>query len=332
MSWVNAALVAMAATAAVGLWLVRPPPRLPAVAVTLPPDLQAWRDAREAGIRPDVAAQLVWAGTPGQQTEWAVVYLHGFSASPAETRPLAETVAAGLGANLFVTRLQGHGQDGAALARATLSGWWRDTAEALKVGGRLGHRVLVIGTSTGATLAAAAARDPRLAPGIDAVVLISGNFGLRAGAARLFDLPLARYWLPWIAGRDRCFQIRNAAHAAGWTSCYPLTAVAPMMALLRHARSGDFGQAQAPAMFIAARSDRVVDPSAAARVAQSWGGPVRIEWVRPGPGDDPDHHVIAGAALSPALTAPVARLIVEWIAGQGGWRPAAEARGQNRSV
>ena len=320
MCWASAALVLIVA-AAVGLWLLSPPPRLPSAAVTLPPDLQAWRDAREAGIRPEVAAQLIWAGAPDQRTEWAVVYLHGFSASPAETRPLAETVAAALGANLFVTRLEGHGQDGAALGQATLTGWWRDTAEALAVGRRLGRRVLVIGTSTGATLAAEAARDPGLAPGIDAVVLISGNFGLRAGAARLFDLPLARYWLPWIAGRDRCFQTRNAAHAAGWTSCYPLAAVAPMMGLLRRTRSGNFGQARAPALFIAARSDRIVDPSAGARVARSWGGPLRMEWIRPGPGDDPDHHVIAGTALSPALTAPVARLIVEWIAGQAGLAP-----------
>jgi hypothetical protein len=37
-----------------------------------------------------------------------------------------------------------------------------------------------------------------------------------------------------------------------------------------------------------------------------------VHEVHLGPGDDPDHHVIAGDALSPARTDEVVALILDW--------------------
>lgn len=167
------------AGAALVIWLLAPreEARLLPVTVDLPADLSGWLAEREAAIDPDLAARIEWADAPDAQTEIAIVYLHGFSASPREIAPVPQHVAKALGANLFLARLTGHGQDGAALATASAEDWWRDTAEALAVGQRLGRRVVVIGTSTGATLAAEAARDPVLGQGIAGVVMISGNFG-----------------------------------------------------------------------------------------------------------------------------------------------------------
>ena len=91
---------------------------------------------------------------------------------------------------------------------------------------------LVIGTSTGGTLAAQAARDPVLGPQIDGVVLISPNFGLKARGAFVLNLPLARYWLPMIAGRERCMTPKNEKHREYWTSCYPIVSLLPVAALV----------------------------------------------------------------------------------------------------
>ena len=40
----------------------------------------------------------------------AVVYIHGFSASPQENEPAVSDIATSLGANLFKARLSGHGK------------------------------------------------------------------------------------------------------------------------------------------------------------------------------------------------------------------------------
>jgi hypothetical protein len=106
----------------------QPTPRPP------PPTDASWLDdwlaCAESAVphlRPGTAKRVVWHGAAGQRTPWSVVHLHGFSASRLETAPLAEQVAARLGANLFETRLSGHGQDAPALGQATSQDWLADT-------------------------------------------------------------------------------------------------------------------------------------------------------------------------------------------------------------
>ena len=190
----------------------------------------------------------------------------------------------------------------------------RDTADAVAVGQRLGRRVVLVGTSTGATLAAEAARDPVLGPQIDAVVMLSANFRVRNRAAGLLRWPFARAWVPLVAGAERCFEPLNDAHAAGWTSCYPTVAALPMAALVARAAQGSYCAATQPLLVIRDPRDAVVDPEAADRALADWAGPVTVRDVTAGQGDDPSAHVIAGAALSPGMTETIAEMIADWVA------------------
>ena len=118
--------------------------------------LPAWLAAQEraAGVTDvDVAKRVLFADSAHPtKTPWAVVYLHGFSATRQETSPLSEEVARVLGANLYETRLRGHGLPGDSLGHVQASDWLNDAAFALDVARRLGDSVMVIGTSTGGTL------------------------------------------------------------------------------------------------------------------------------------------------------------------------------------
>ncbi len=279
---------------------------------SLPADLDADIAAHEVGVAPDKAARILWAGAPGAQTDWAVVYLHGFSATPEEIRPVPDRVAQALGANLYFARLAGHGLDGAAMAGPTVQDWFDDTARALAIGHRLGRKVLVIATSTGGTLAAEAARHPDLGPQIDGLVLVSPNFALNNPAAPILTLPFVRAWGPMVAGRERCFEPINDRQAQYWTTCYPTEAVFPMAALAEHAAAGSYDAANAPLLTLVSLKDQVVSPAATAAVAARWGGLVTAHQVVLAPGDDPFAHVIAGDVLSPAQTAPVSDLIIKW--------------------
>ena len=268
-------------------------------------------EARVPGLRPGCEKQILWAGRPGVKTSTSLLFIHGFSATGQELRPLPDLIAAELGANLFFTRLTGHGQDGPAMARATLADWQRDVSEALDVAGLLGDEVIVMGCSTGCTLAALA-----LAAGAEAraVVFISPNFGLRHRVAQwVMDLPGAHRWVRYIAGRTRSFGPINDRHAAYWTTRYPTEAVKPMADAVRAARLADLSQIATPGLFVFNETDRVVSPDATRAVMARWGGPVQHLPVAPGPDDDAMGHILAGETFSPEQTEPLARRILAWL-------------------
>ena len=161
---------------------------------TLPDDLDGYLAAAEgqvADLTEGSAKRIVWAGPKGAKTPLAIVYVHGFSATAAEIRPVPDNVAKEAGANLYFMRLAGHGRSGDALAAVTAGDWVEDMAEAMAIGRRLGERVLLISTSSGSPLAAIAATDAGLMDGLAGVVMISPNFGLKSAAGAILDLPLA---------------------------------------------------------------------------------------------------------------------------------------------
>jgi alpha-beta hydrolase superfamily lysophospholipase len=319
-----AMFLSVLAAALAGLWAAAPVDRLPRQAEILPafpPDLPVgvidhWLRAREAvfsDITPGAEKTVVWAGEAGARTPLALVYLHGFSATRAEIEPVPQMVARALGANLFLTRLAGHGRTGAALGQVTTADWALDLDEAMGMGRRLGQRVVLIGTSTGGSLAALATLDPALARDLAGVVLISPNFGLQAGMAWLLDLPFADRWLPAVWGRERSFSPQNADQARFWTTSYPTTALFPLRAVQRQAGAAEYRGVTLPLLALIAEGDQVVDPAATRAVVARWGGPAQLELIEGA--DDPGQHVIAGRILSPSTTDRAAALIAGWIAG-----------------
>ena len=222
-------------------------------------DLEAHLTRAEAGVahlRPGAARQVVWAATPGDVSDVAVVYVHGFSASAAEIRPVPDAVAEALGANLYFARLTGHGTDGDDMGRARLPDWQADVAEAMAIGRMIGRRVIVMGCSTGCPLILSEmARDDA---GVAGVVFVSPNIALANGAVqKLLRLPLARRWVPWIMGRRRSFEPESPAHAAAWTVEYDSQAVFTMMDAVRAGEAIDPAQFDAPLLMIGNPGDQM---------------------------------------------------------------------------
>lgn len=282
---------------------------------SLSSDLDAWVAQQESGypdVRPGNGKQIVWADPAAKaKTPLAIIYVHGFSASPGETRPLPDLVAGALGANLFFTRLTGHGRTGRAMLDGSVHAWVNDLAEALAIGRRLGDRVVIIATSTGATLATWAATQPELMQNVAGLVQISPNYGVQAPGSELLTLPWASKLVPLLAGEQRSFPTENAMHEKYWTSSYPTLATLPMGALLKLANSVDPGEISVPSLFVFSPDDQVVRPDLTAGIAARWGAPHRIVEVEKS--GDRNNHVIAGDALSPETTHRLANEIIAWI-------------------
>lgn len=275
----------------------------------------AAREARFDDIRPGAEKRVLWYGLDEVPTPLSVVYVHGFSATSHDLAPVPERVAQALGANLVLTRLTGHGRDGAALGGARAGDWMRDMSEALAVARAIGHEVVVIATSTGGTLAAIAALDLDQMREVKGMVLVSPNFGINHPAAPLLRLPAARYWLPLVAGRTHSTPPRSEAQARHWTLSYPTTALLPVAALAAHARRLDYSRTSVPVLFHYAPQDQIVRADRTDRVAAAWGGPVTRVAPRLGAGVDPAAHIVAGDTLSPANTDAMVETILDWVRG-----------------
>jgi pimeloyl-ACP methyl ester carboxylesterase len=177
------------------IYLLGPSPATPHYNKELPSvpvnadSLEAYIRAGEAQhrLKPDNEARIIWAqNSSKQKTEYAIVYLHGFSASQAEGDPVHRTVAKMFGCNLYLSRLAEHGIDTVdAMINLTAEEYWESAKQAMAIGRQLGKKLILMSTSTGGTLslqlAAAYPQD------VDALILMSPNIAINDPNAWLLN-------------------------------------------------------------------------------------------------------------------------------------------------
>jgi alpha-beta hydrolase superfamily lysophospholipase len=320
--WYRLALTLLAlALAATVVFLAGPRNTLGPNAPTqrpLPPPtsaaLEGWLQKSEAAfadIKPGNAKGIIWNAADRQRTPWSVVYLHGFSASRLETAPLAEFVGKALGANVFYTRLSGHGRAGNAMGEATVQDWMADALEAVLIGQTLGERVLVISCSTGSTLAAWLATSPE-AHRVAAHAFVSPNFGPKDKKAELINGPWGKNIALALEGETRGWTPEDAREANAWTSRYPTRALFPMMAMVKTVRESDLSTFQTPVLILHSEQDQTVDPLETQSAFSRVGAPLKsIEVVNYS--KSKGQHVLAGDIKGPEATLPMAQSITKWV-------------------
>lgn len=140
-------------------------------------------------VKPDNEARIVWADTAAKApTEYAIVYLHGFSASQEEGDPVHIHTARKFGCNLYLSRLSMHGLDTSEqLLGLTADNYWESAKQALAIGKQLGKKIILMGTSTGGTQALQlAAAFPNEVAGL---ILLSPNIAIKDPNAWLLNNP-----------------------------------------------------------------------------------------------------------------------------------------------
>lgn len=268
-------------------------------------------EARVADLVPGTEKRIRWATERPARTPIALVYLHGFSSSRQETRPLMDQVAAALGANLYCARLRGHGRTGQALAAARVADWQQDAWEALTIGRRLGQRVVLVGSSNGGTLATWLAAQAG-AGDLSALVLLSPNFGPRDPRAEILLWPWGQVLVRWVVGEEYEWTPQNQAHARYWTWRYPSSALLSMMGVVKLARSTAVENLRLPTLVLYAPDDRVVDAGRIERFFARFGSRDK-QLTAILNSSDRQHHALAGDILAPADTSRVRDLMVEFL-------------------
>ncbi len=269
-------------------------------------------ESRVSGIRDGCEKIIVWYGDQRRQRDRSIVYIHGFSASRMETWPLCDHLAEAMGANLFYTRLTGHGQNGDALATATVQDWMDDGVQAIAIGQQLGEKVILVGTSTGGTLATWLAAQPSVAARIHRLILLSPNFFPKnpLAAAALWP-PTLRLFESYFGGW-RSFSVANARHAIYWTVRYPVRAIATMMQLVRLSWRIDLKNASMPVLMMVNPWDRVINVTLAVMRYLTFPSSQKKLVLFRG-NKDLGRHVLAGDILAPESTARAMAIIQSYL-------------------
>jgi esterase/lipase len=192
MKWLKALLGLIALLAVV--YFVGPHPDQPVFDYTIQnipegTNLDSLVRANESrhSIKPNNEASIVWADSTHQQTEYAIVYLHGFSASQMEGDPVHKNIAKQFHCNLYLARLAEHGIDTTEdLQNLTAENYWESAKQAYIIGKQLGKKVILMSTSTGGTLSLQLAAAY---PDIAGQILYSPNVEIFNPTAPLLNNP-----------------------------------------------------------------------------------------------------------------------------------------------
>lgn len=182
-------------------------------------------------LKPGNGAEIVWADSNHLQTEYAVVYLHGFSASKEEGNPVHINFAKAIKANLYLSRLADHGIDTITpMQFFTADRLWESAKQAYAIGKKLGKKVIIVGTSTGGTLALKLAATY---PEINSLILLSPNIAINDDKAWVLNnhwgLQIAR----WVTGgNERILKGKTPIYKKYWYDHYRLESVVQLQELL----------------------------------------------------------------------------------------------------
>ena len=232
-----------------GIYFLGPVPEKPAYNLQLPTvplvpgELEQYVAKQESKhkIKPECGAQIVWNDTTKKKTEYAVVYLHGFSATQMEGNPTHRRFAEEFGCNLYLARLSDHGVDTTeALLYYTPDRVWESAKEALAIGKQLGEKIILMSTSTGGTLALKLAAE--YPDDVDALINLSPNIALRHPAAFISNNPWGLQIARLIMGGNYNISDVTDDESRYWTKKYRLEAVTQMEQLLETSMTKDLFQ------------------------------------------------------------------------------------------
>ncbi len=255
-------------------------------------------------LKPDNEARIMWYNDSlKQQTEFAVVYLHGFSASQEEGDPVHYEFAQKFGCNLYLSRLDAHGIDTTEpLASFTAEGIWNSAKEAFAIGKQLGRKVILMSTSTGGTLALKLAAE---FPDIAGLILLSPNIAINDANAWLLNNHWGLQIAHLVTGKHRTVSDTTALYGQYWNNRYVTASLVQLEELLETTmKESTFRKVKQPALLLyyykdEKHQDDIVKVSAMKRMFEqlSTAPNLKRQVAVPGAGD----HVIGSYVKSKDL-------------------------------
>ena len=283
------------------IYFVGPHPKAPVYSKTLPAvptdasSLENYISSNEAQhkLKQNNEARIVWFDSSKTKTEYAIVYLHGFSASQEEGRPIHINIAKEFGCNLYLSRLADHGIDTIdPMINLTADELWESAKQALQIGKQLGNKVILMTTSTGGTLALKLAAD--YPNDVYALILMSPNIAINNDKAYLLNNPWGLQIARAVTGSHYVTaKDTRPIYKQYWYSRYPLESTVQLQELIETSMTNEtFKKVKQPVLMLYyykddVHQDSVVSVPAMLNMFKELGTPAnqKIELAMPFAGD-----------------------------------------------
>lgn len=152
----------------------------------IPEDIDAYLEKKESevsDIYPYAEKTVLWNNSNKNRTKYSIVFIHGFTTTGYQSKEFLNKLSLELDANLFMTRLSGHGVPYEGTKQMQIDKIMYDVSEAINIGEKIGENVILVGHSLGGALSMLAADDEVLSKKIDTLVLFApGNSGFSSFA------------------------------------------------------------------------------------------------------------------------------------------------------
>jgi len=245
--------------------------------------------------------------TESEPTPLGFVYIPGFSASRSEISPVVETLGTDFKANVFFSRLTGHGQDAEAFAHIQPEDFISDGLETMAISKVLAHKRVWVATSTGALVALWMAE--RFPDQISALVLISPAFDIKPPSSRFLAGPFGHLVRKIAVGPYRQWNPQNPIVTQYWNTKYRSEALVSLARFVSWSKALKLEAIHIPVLMLYTPKDDVVEASSIEHRFNELGSSVK-ELVTVSEATD---HVLTGAIVSPQTTARVTTKIKSWL-------------------
>lgn len=258
------------------------------------------RESSVTGLKPDNQASILWYDSV-RQTDFAIVYLHGFSASRGEGKPVHTNVAKYFGANLYLARLPEHGiEKENVFFDLTPTKMVEAAKSAIAVGKKLGRKVILMSCSTGSTLSLyLSAGDPS----IFAEILVSPNISMSHPLSAVLNNPWGIQLARKVGGGPENVINYDTASRKYWTDRYRWEGVVAVQELIEQTMHREVFGAVSHPVFCGyyyhdeEHQDRVISTEAIKKMQEALGTP--IEQQRFIPFANGTNHVIISPLKNP---------------------------------
>lgn len=232
---------------------------------------------------PNASKRIVWAKEKNKQTEYSLIYIHGYTGNRKEIAPIPEEVAKEMGMNLFETRFKGSGisERRKAFKGITIEDHLKDAYEALSIGKILGKKIVIMATSNGANYSFWLAN--KFPKSIAALVLFSPNIFPIDWRTNLVLWPFGKQLAYLFTGGyistamitrqkgEKNTSLTKEAKERVKQNSVHVDSLITMMEIIRQVRKFDYGQFKAPLLIFYSEGDSIVSVPAIKKFFDNYG-------------------------------------------------------------
>ncbi len=269
------------------------------------------QESKHFDIAQNAHKKILWHNIKNKEkTNYSFVFIHGGFATGYQHESTVIKIAKSLNANLFITRLSGHGVPYEGSKFIKFDNLLKDAVEAVEVGSKIGKKVIVMGYSLGGALVSIVASDPVASENIDNLILLApahSNMTLNFLVISLISFLFGGIDVDY----PKLFNVDENKWDNYWSKKVDREQLLEMWKVLSMSDQIGFDNKKVPLLLIYNKFDRVITQQGIKKNFAKWKGPKMLFDLDTQDGGPMNHDLIG--LLNPNQDDVFVDVITKWV-------------------